>query len=238
MDRRALPGFFAGLAGCSSGILAAITGSPLLAVITAACALGAGASSLAVLQRARYAERRAATASAELDTLRDIELATPNRSRSLVDIETGLADGRFFELALETRVSAARRQLWPVTVVLVEVGLRDDERRWEALAGLAVLVRRTLRECDLIARIGVTTFGLVLDDTNEAGGAWAAERLQVELARDRRTYERFAAGVASYPTHGLEADEVLRQARAALARACAADAGFGLGHVEVARLDA
>lgn len=235
MDRRALPGLFAGLTGASFGILAALAGSPILSVISAACALGAGASSLAVLQRARQAERRAATAGAELLTLREIELATPNRTRSLVDLETGLADGRFFELALETRVSAARRQLWPVTVVLVEVGMRDDSRRREALAGLAVLVRQTLRDCDLIARIGVNTFGLVLDDTNEAGGAWAAERLQIELARDRNLITGFAAGVASYPTHGFEPDEVLRQARAALARAIATDPGQGLGHVEVAR---
>jgi GGDEF domain-containing protein len=238
MDRRALPGLFAGLAGCSFGILAALTGSPILAVVTAACALSAGASSLSVLQRARQAERRAAMASAELVTIREIELATPNRSRSLVDLETGLADGRFFELALETRVSAARRQLWPVTVVLVEVGIQNDFRRREALAGLAVLVRQTLRECDLIARIGVNTLGIVLDDTNEAGGAWAAERLQIELARNRGAVDSFAAGVASYPTHGLDADEVLRQARAALARACATEPGHGLGHVEVARLEA
>jgi GGDEF domain-containing protein len=235
MDRRALPGLFAGLAGCSFGILAALTGSPLLAVVSAACALGAGASSLAVLQRARHAERRAAMASAELVTIREIELATPNRSRSLVDLETGLADGRFFELALETRVSAARRQLWPVTVVLAEIGIRDDDRRREALAAVAVLIRQTLRDCDLIARIGVNTFGLVLDDTNEAGGAWAAERLQIEMARDPANVGFFAAGVASYPTHGLDPDEVLRQARAALARACATDAGHGLGNVEVAQ---
>jgi hypothetical protein len=46
-----------------------------------------------------------------------------------------------------------------------------------------------------------------------------------------------AAGVASYPTHGLAAGEVLARARSALNRAVAADSGHGLGSVEVAAVD-
>ena len=48
---------------------------------------------------------------------------------------------------------------------------------------------------------------------------------------------RLSAGVASYPTHAMRADEILRQARAALARACAAEPDHGLGPVEVAKAD-
>ena len=54
---------------------------------------------------------------------------------------------------------------------------------------------------------------------------------------DESYVRRLAAGVASYPTHGLQADEVLARAQAALTRACAAEAGRGLGQVEVAQPD-
>jgi hypothetical protein len=43
--------------------------------------------------------------------------------------------------------------------------------------------------------------------------------------------------VASYPSHGLRPDEVLARAESALIRACAAEAGHGLGEVEVAHVE-
>ncbi len=86
MDRRALPGLFGGLAGCTFAVAGAILPSPSLTVVAAACALLAGASSLALLERARLAEQRAAIAVAELATLREIEQVGPaaraHRARS------------------------------------------------------------------------------------------------------------------------------------------------------------
>jgi hypothetical protein len=61
--------------------------------------------------------------------------------------------------------------------------------------------------------------------------------LQVALAKDEIGVRMLVAGVASYPAHGLSADEVLDRARHALARAAAMDPGRGLGSVEVASLD-
>ena len=69
----------------------------------------------------------------------------------------------------------------------------------------------------------------------EAGGVWAAERIQVATAKDDIGAKQVVAGVASYPTHGLTSDEILDRARHALARAAASDPGRGLGSVEVAR---
>ena len=236
MDQRALPGLVTGLTGFTFGIAGAVVGSPLATVVAAACALGAGASSLAMLRRAHDAEQQTAVVSAELAVLRQLELSTPNRARSIIDSETGLPDGRFFEVGLENRVAAARRHLWPVTVVLLDVSpAAGDGRHPGALASLALLINQTLREADTVCRIGTTTFALILEDTSEAGGVWAAERVQFAGAREKLPTKRLAAGVASYPAHGLEAHEILQQARAALARACAAEADGGLGRVEVAQ---
>jgi diguanylate cyclase (GGDEF)-like protein len=237
MDRRALPGLFGGLAGCAFGVCGAIVGSPVLTVVSAACALVAGASSLALLDRARLAERRAAIAVDELATLHQIEATGPHHQRTVLDPDTGLPDGRFFEVALDSRISAARRHLWPVTVVLLEFTPHPHHRLTDALAAFTGLVRQTLREADVACRIAPRTFALLLEDTNEAGGVWAAERLQVALAKDAIGAEGLAAGVASYPTHGLQAAEVLARSRSALMRAVAVDSGHGLGSVEVATGD-
>jgi diguanylate cyclase (GGDEF)-like protein len=240
MDRRALPGLFGGLAGCAFGVCGAVIGSPLLTVVSAACALVAGASSLALLERARQAERRAAIAVDELATLQEIEATGPlnqRQQRTVLDPDTGLPDGRFFEVALESRISAARRHLWPVTVVLLEFTPHPDHRLTDALVAFTGLLRQTLREADVACRIAPRTFALLLEDTNEAGGVWAAERLQVALAKDAIGAEGLAAGVASYPTHGLQASEVLSRSRSALMRAVAVDSGHGLGSVEVATGD-
>jgi len=237
MDRRALPGLFGGLAGCAFGVTGAVVGSPLLTVVAAACALLAGASSLALLERARLAERRAAIAATELATLRELELTGPMQQRTVLDPDTGLPDIRFFEVALESRISAARRHLWPVTVVLLEFTPHPQHRLTDAMAAFTSLLRQTLREADVACRIAPRTFALMLEDTNEAGGVWAAERLQVALAKDAVGAEGLAAGVASYPTHGLHGTEILARARAALMRAVAVDSGHGLGSVEVATGD-
>ena len=239
MDRRALPGLLAGLAGLGFGVTAAVLASPALAVVAAACALVAGATSLAMVQRVLHAEREAE------DAVRRIregeEGVAGDLAAPLVDDSTGLPDGRFFELALEGRVAAARRHLWPITVVLLEVGFGadapDPDSRSDALAAFSSLLRQTLREADIACRIGPTSIGLILEDTTEEGGVWTAERLQIALAKDVTRVRRLAAGVASYPTHGLGTEEVLMRAEAALTRACAAESGHGLGQVEVAHVD-
>lgn len=240
VDRRAVPGLAAGLGGLASGVAGLVLDLPVLGVVAAACALGAGM--LSVLQVARMREVERETAGREaLARLLDVPRGPRGDARELLDPETGLPDAPFFTLALESRVAAARRHLWPVTVLVLDLGLAPDcesgPARSDALAGFARLLRATLREADAVCRTGATRFAVVLDDTGEEGGVWTAERLQVAVAADVSKVRRLAAGVASYPTHGLEAGEVLGRAQAALARACASPAGRGLGQVEVALPD-
>jgi diguanylate cyclase (GGDEF)-like protein len=234
MDRRALPGLFGGLAGCAFGVSAVVFGSPILAVLGATCALLAGGASVVLTDLARRAEGRAAVNAAEIATLRDLAESASRTPETLIDAETGLPDIRFFELALETGIAAARRHLWPIAVVLLEVTPHPDHRLADATTAFTGLVHQTLREADVVCRTGPRTFALILEDTNEAGGVWAAERLQVAIAKDEIGARQLVAGVAAYPNHGLHADEVLERARHALARAAASDPGRGLGSVEVA----
>lgn len=240
MDRRALPGLFGGLAGCAFGIVGAVVGSPFAVVLGAACSLTAAASSLALVATARRAERLLAhveARSAGGDTLGDADAGAVLPPPTLVDPETGLPDGRFFDVAVAARIAAARRHLWPVTIVLLDVTPHEGQSLRHAVSGFCALVRQTLREADAVCRTGPSTFAVLLEDTNEAGGVWAAERVQAALARDEIGVAQLVAGVATYPTHGLDATIVHQRAKSALARAAAADAGHGLGAVEVAVAD-
>lgn len=241
MDRRALPGLAAGLAGLAFGVSAAVLSSPGLAVVAAACALAAGGASLVMLERVHRAERE--MEESRRQSVLDVpEEVVEDEGIPLLDGETGLPDRHFFELALDGRVAAARRHLWPVTVVLLDVGLQadadeDPDSRGRALGSFAALLRQTLREADIACRLSGTTMGLILEDTAEEGGVWTAQRLQIALSKDVTRVRRLAAGVASYPSHGLRPEEVLNRAEQALARACAAEAGHGLGEVEVAHVE-
>ena len=239
MDRRALPGLIAGLAGLAFGVGAVVLELPVLTALAATCSLVAGATSVRFVQRLQEAERHAA-GSAALASLVDLPAQTREGGRSLIDAESGLPDARFFELAVTGRVAAARRHLWPVTLVLMELGLPPDSsgrHRAQVLSAFAGVVRRTLREADILCRIGEKGFGLVLENTSEEGGVWAIDRVQVALAQDVSKAMGLAAGVATYPVHGLEAEGVMARAQAALSRACAAGSGRELSRVEVAKQD-
>jgi len=155
----------------------------------------------------------------------------------ILDTETGLPDQRYFGVALDERVAAARRHLWPTTVLLLELEPADDGAVHAGVTEFASLLRQTLRQSDVACRLDATTFGVILEDTAETGGVWSAERLQLVLTKRVTGVRRMAAGVASYPTHGLSADTILGRAQDALARALETSAGHGLGQVEVAVSD-
>lgn len=245
MDNRILPGLIAAALGAILAVAGSVVSVPALVIAGAAFVL-LGASALSVAGFRVRAESHNQAAISDAATLASLELYTSSPQRSIVDPETGLPDDRYFERALDGRVAAARRNLWPITVVLIEAGLphrlgEPSKPPPEALAGFAALMRRTLREADLVCRIGPTRFGLLLEDTADEGGVWAAERVQIALAKSQEALpgralpRRMVAGVASYPNHALRADGLLAAARSALTRAMGAEPSQGLGQVEVAR---
>lgn len=230
MDRRRLPGLAIGVIGLGFGLAAAAESSRGLAVVAAVCALGAGAFSM--IADRLDAAREQAPALAPVGPILEVPEAP------ILDTETGLPDQRYFGVALEERVAAARRHLWPTTVLLLELEPADDADAVHAgVTEFASLLRQTLRQSDVACRLDATSFGVILEDTAETGGVWSAERLQLVLTKRVTGVRRMAAGVASYPTHGLSAETILGRAQDALARALETSAGHGLGQVEVAVSD-
>jgi two-component system, cell cycle response regulator len=124
---------------------------------------------------------------------------------------------------VQQQVAAARRSLRPISVVIFELdGLvdADEATREQALAVVGDVVRRTLRESDSACRLGDLMIGAILEDTPEAGGVWAAERIRgTLLASPVGDALTVSAGVACYPTHALGAAELVAQAGTALEQA-------------------
>ncbi|MGH2684813.1 MAG: GGDEF domain-containing protein [Actinomycetota bacterium] len=144
----------------------------------------------------------------------------PEGDDALTDPETGLLNERFFAVTLEARISAARRHLRPVAVVVLEVveGIHDTAPRSADAPTIAAAIEKTLREADTACRLAGGRFGLVLEDTPETGAVWTVERLRRNLAPTNPGYTMWA-GVACYPAHAFNAEEILARADQALVAA-------------------
>jgi diguanylate cyclase (GGDEF)-like protein len=163
-----------------------------------------------------------------------IDLRNPAPRPTTNDAVTGLIDRAYFRVTLSQRVASARRHLQPLSLVLFELDgfekARPD-RRDRAMRLLGAAIRRTLRECDTACRYGDNSVAALMEDTPEAGAAAAAERVRraVTHTPTGRSFT-LSAGIACYPSHALEAHDLLRRSVQALAAARAA----GRDRVEIA----
>ncbi len=230
--------------GALGAALALVLDTAAWSLLAALAAVAAGVA-LVVFPEGRpeedtAAERRIASLESELDALRRAEterLAEPEApagparassvttdvatSRSsLTDPETGLFSEEYLHVALEARISSARRNLRPVAVALVDV-VHDPQQPAQTRAvprGVAAGVIETIRDSDTATRLASGVFAMVLEDTPENGAVWTMERLRRKLAESNPDCTIWA-GVACYPAHALNPDEMLQKAELALAAA-------------------
>jgi two-component system cell cycle response regulator len=235
-----------GLGGIGLGTGAALrAGEPtsrLLALVAGLCAGGAGlvgwlahpaeagdegvgesfrAEWMARAQRreADLRERLAAAERAVSDSNADTVLSVraPREGEVLIDPLTGLYSESYLLVALEARIAAARRRLRPVSVVMIEVvtGLASGRPRPADPEMVAAAVRSTLREADTASHTADDRYVLVLEDTAENGAIWSVERLRSRLLSEFPDHTLWA-GVACYPAHAFNLDEILHRATIAL----------------------
>lgn len=156
------------------------------------------------------------------------------------DPETGFITYPVFSAILEAKVATARRRLWPVTVVQLQLSFIDmceptDAEVIASIISFSSLIRLTLREADVIARIGRGRFGMILEDTDEEGAAWVAERIQVaQVKAGSVVVHKISAGVAGYPTNGASSKELMARSTLALEHAISTRDEPGIGKVVVA----
>jgi len=138
-----------------------------------------------------------------------------------LDTATGLMSRERFIDRLGAELLRARRGGSPLAMALLRLTLAEpagekDQPATEAVASL----RRGLRQIDLLARYDAETFALLLAETDERAAMSVIERLRRTASQSvsaRPGRGRTTAGLAQYrPDRHLSADELLREAEAAL----------------------
>lgn len=235
----------AGVIGLALGGAAAWLDVAAAGVLAVGCALVAGVAGYRLIELLRERSRQVhqlttqvtdleatareeAQARARAEAELDATLATnldrtavrrdaASEPESLTDPETDLYSEAYFMVAIEARVAAARRQLQPVAVVLLEFveGLETAQPHPVRPLEVATGIRECLREADTACRLGGGGYSLLLEDTPETGAIWTVERLRRHMAA-KHTELTLWAGIACYPAHGFSSTELLDRAEAAL----------------------
>jgi diguanylate cyclase (GGDEF)-like protein len=182
-----------------------------------------------------FAEEAARTAAPAVLNEPEGEAAIGDSAR--LDATSGLLVEPYLDVVLDQKVAVARRKLLPVSLALFELdGLAtaEAETREQAMGVLGEVVRRTMRECDAACRLSDVRVAVIFDDTTESGAVWAAERMRARLWNSPvGNALTVSAGIASYPTHALDAEALEARAAEALESAQAQ----GCDRVEVARTE-
>jgi two-component system cell cycle response regulator len=138
----------------------------------------------------------------------------------VTDGETGLFNTAFFAVTLDKRVSAARRGLRPLALALLEpvTGVAEDSPAPAMGRSVADCLVETLRDSDIACRLDAGLVAIILEDTPENGAVWTVERVRRRLAASTGDVT-LRAGIACYPAHAFDADQLLAAAQVALSSA-------------------
>ena len=145
---------------------------------------------------------------------------------AFTDHLTGLANRRRFERQLEREVSRTLRYGHPFSLLMIDIdnfkSINDThghEAGDEVLKRLARCLQEGTRGIDLAARIGGEEFGVILTETELAGGLELAERLRLAIKAmeiPKVGVVTASLGVAECPSAAQTARELLASADAAL----------------------
>ena len=168
----------------------------------------------------------AAAVIAVLTVARTIVTASENRrlfKASNVDALTGLAGHRHFHERLASEVQAAGRFGEPLSVLWFDI---DDFGRFNRLAGTAAgdevlrCVASSLRASggatDIACRVGGDEFAIVSRGADQTQALAAAERVRAAIRAGvdaGAPAATVSVGIARYPDHAVEPEELVRTAR-------------------------
>jgi two-component system cell cycle response regulator len=180
-----------------------------------------------VIERVKELEQRslltAGNANLSNATGEDIE------KLALLDTLTELYNSRTFMKEVKDELKRAKRYKRPVSLCMVAVdGFKDIQRSYGALTSDAVLkviggvLRGAIRDVDIPARYSADEFAIILPETNASGAAIVAERIRNRVASHGITHNwhnlkvTTSIGVAAFPTHAREHDELMSRSVQAL----------------------
>lgn len=153
---------------------------------------------------------------------------------SLHDELTGLYNYRYLHSRLNEEFRRAERYQDPLACMVIDIDRLQQHNEHggrefgdRVIVGVADVIRRTLREVDVIARFGGDEFLAALPSTHFAGSVTAAERVWAEVGTrsfiadiTKPAKATVSIGVALYPSRDIRTkDALLRAADSALRQA-------------------
>lgn len=150
---------------------------------------------------------------------------------SQIDGLTDLYNYRTFYEMLETEITRSKRYLHPLSLLMIDL---DDMKIYNDTLGhpagdavlkeVAWLLRKAVRNLDVVARYGGDEFAVILIETDKEGAVAIAERLgrlveetsfEHEEVLPRQTMT-ISIGIATYPTDATDKMELVTKADNAL----------------------
>jgi diguanylate cyclase (GGDEF)-like protein len=139
---------------------------------------------------------------------------------------------RFFEEYLVEEMERARRYSKPLSLIFLDLdGLREVNNRFghamgsRTLQEAAARVMNAVRTIDKVVRYGGDEFCIILPETEWKGALEVAERIRQRLAATPFLLEETGGieitgsfGVASYPTHAISKEELVKKSDEAMYR--------------------
>ena len=133
------------------------------------------------------------------------------------DPTTELPNRWAFQAQLNDELERARRYGQQVSITVLEVeGLPEERTIQELVLGqVAALFRRELRAMDAVARIGASTFAMILPTTHAGGARVFADRVRLHLTHQpfgndaAPTTLTATTGIATFPNDGAADGESL-----------------------------
>lgn len=148
---------------------------------------------------------------------------------ALLDGLTELYNFRSFIKELKAELGRAKRYKHSVALVMIVVDEFEEIcEQYGPLTGEAVLkvianvLRGCVREVDIPCKYSSQHFAVVLPQTNSAGAALVAERIRQRIGNQAITHNwqsfsvTASVGVASYPAHAEEYDQLIARSLEAL----------------------
>lgn len=154
-------------------------------------------------------------------------------SFDIVDAETGTYNARYLRQRLGQEMSRAKRNNYPLSLASMDIDrfgaikTSPPRVRAEALRRVTSLLRRSLRDEDVIARVDDSVFVFLLPDLSASEAKESVESLQSRIAWTPFDLEESGitlnlvgtAGIVSYNHNGTSQDEFLAEAAQALQHA-------------------
>jgi diguanylate cyclase (GGDEF)-like protein len=148
------------------------------------------------------------------------------QQQSITDGLTSIKTRRFFWEGLLSEWKRASRSGRPFSVVLIDLDkfkeVNDTYGHLEGdlvLARVGRLLEQKCRQSNVVARYGGDEFVILMPETGVEQAQILSERLRLWLATDPMLSEHHITGsfgVASFPAHGLAAEDIIRVADAGM----------------------